>query len=156
MNHPYTPGIPYISKTKGMNRRRRMVTTRMNQVHWTLMMLTKQMTNKKAFFLRHTTCLPSSSSQVVWSGPCLRGGGPLPPPLLGGVLFHCHFQGGPLPPPLLGGPLPPPLLGGPFHHHFWGSHVLLYTAIECPPASWEQFTWDPSWIELDRLTDKHV
>ena len=39
----------------------------------------------------------------------------------GGVHFHVHFQG--------------------------GSHVnypimLLYTAIECPSASWTKFTWD--------------
>ena len=28
---------------------------------------------RKPFFLRHTTLLPSSTSQLVWSGPCLGG-----------------------------------------------------------------------------------
>ena len=70
--------------------------------------LHKSNINKKAFFLRHTARLPSSTSQLVWSDPCLGGGGPLPLPLLEG-------GGGPLPPPFLGGeevPLPPPLQGG--------------------------------------------
>ena len=80
--------------------------------------------NKKAFFLRHTAQLSSSTSQLVWPGPCLVGGGVLfhyhfwgvvlfHYHLQGGgvlfhhhfqgeVLFHHHFQGGPLPPPLPG------------------------------------------------------
>ena len=57
-------------------------------------------------------------------------------------------------------PCPPsdrvcPTLGG------GGSHVtypimFLYTAIECPSASWAKFTWVAPPPELDRLTDKHV
>ena len=43
--HPCTPGIPrpYIPRTRGMDRRRRMVTTTMNHVQWTLMIATQQM-----------------------------------------------------------------------------------------------------------------
>ena len=81
-------------------------------------------------------------------------GGPLPLPLLG-VLFHHHFWGGVLfHYHFLGGPLPLPLLGG---SHVTYPIMLLYTAIECPSASWAKFTWDPPPPppELDRLTDKH-
>ena len=103
--------------------------------------------NKKAFFLRHTACLPSSTSQLVWSGPCLGGplptwvcsstttsgvGGLLPLPLWGGNLFHHHFWGVPFHYHFWGGssstttsrgdPLPLPIPGGVlFHHHFQGA-----------------------------------
>ena len=33
--------------------------------------------------------------------------------------------------------------------------ILLYTAIECPSASWAKFTWDPP-PELDRQTDRQT
>ena len=33
--------------------------------------------------------------------------------------------------------------------------MLLYTAIECPSASWAKFTWDPP-PELDRQTDRQT
>ena len=105
------------------------------------MSLKCQTIHKKAFFLRHTACLPSNTSQLVWSGPCLGGGGPLPLLLLGGPLPPPHWGGSsstttseggsPLPLPLLvGGHLPPLLPGGSsstttsrgvlFHHHFGG------------------------------------
>ena len=112
-------------------------------------------------------------------------GGPLPCSL-GGVHFHVHFWGGGSTSMLIlgGGPLPCSLLGGVhfcvhfwggvhFYVHFWGgsllcsllggSHMtypimLLYTAIECPSASWAKFTWDPPppHKELDRLTDRQT
>ena len=110
---------------------------------------------KKPFFLRHTACLPSSTSQLVlfhhlfyihfWGG-----GGPLSCSLLGGPLL-CSLLGGPLPCSLLGGPLLCSLPGGSTSiftsggstsmFTSGGSHVtypimLLYTAIECPSASW--------------------
>ena len=111
--------------------------------------------------------------------------GPLPPPLLHPLLggsISMFTSRGPLPYSLLGGPLLCSLLGGVhFHVHFQGStsvftsggstsmftsggsHVtypimLLYTAIECPSASWAKFTWDPPPPnkELDRLTDRQT
>ena len=79
----------------------------------------------------------------------------------GGVHFCVHFRGS-TSMFTSGGPLPWSLPGGPLHVHFWGvSHVtypimLLYTAIECPSASWAKFTWDPPPPELNRLTNKQL
>ena len=95
--------------------------------------------------------------------------GPLPPPLLHpllgverGILFHVHFwgEGGSSSTSTSGGVL--------FRVHFQGgsssastsggSHVtypiiLLYTAIECPSASWAKFICDPPRVEqTDRQT----
>ena len=135
--------------------------------------------NKKAFFLRHTTCLPSSTSQLVWSGPCLggssstttSGGDPLPPPLPGGSSSTTTSRGsssttttlgGPLPPPLPGDPLPLLLLRGVlFHHHFWGvpcglSHNALIYYYRMPQCIMGKIHMGPPPPELDRLTDKHV
>ena len=93
--------------------------------------------NKEAFFLRHTARLPSSTSQLVlfhhlFCIHFLGGGVHFHVHFWGGVYFHVHFWGGPLPCSLLGGstsmftsggPLPCSLLGVHFCVHFWGSHV---------------------------------
>ena len=91
---------------------------------------------QKAFFLRHTTHLPSSTSSAgplpppllhqLWGGSTsmFTSGGPLPCSLLGDPL-PCSLPGGPLPCSLLGGPLPCSLLGGVhFHVQFWGVHFM--------------------------------
>ena len=52
-----------------------------------------------------------------------------------GVLFHYH-PGGPLPLPLLGGSSSTTTSGG---SHVTYPIMLLYTAIECPSASWAKF-----------------
>ena len=121
--------------------------------HCTFVHLVKTYDNKKAFFLRHAARLPSSTSQLVWSGPWL-GGGVLFHYHFRGVLFHHHFQG------VLfhyhfwglggssstttsggGGPLPPPLPGG-------SSSTTTSGGFPCdlshnaPSASWAKFTWD--------------
>ena len=129
--------------------------------------------NKKAFSLRYTACLPSSTSQLVCA--------------LGGILGCCGTL-------VLGGPLPPVLLGSSststsrrrssststsgvlFHQYFWGSHVTypimhLMLPVCSPDTNWwvwfdaatyillhqcimGKVTWDPPpWT--DWLADKH-
>ena len=112
--------------------------------------------HKEAFFLEvfvlfhHLFCihflggpllcsLPGGSTSVFTSGGSTSmftsGGGPLPCSLLGSStsMFTSVFTSG-------------------------GSHVtypimLLYTAIECPSASWAKFTWDtPAVGQIDRQT----
>ena len=133
-----------------------------------LQMTQTQRNNRKAFFLRHTARLPSSTSQLVWSlhlgvssSTTTFGGG-------GGVLFHYHFQGGSSSTTTSRGSSSTNSSGGVlFHYHFWGVPfhyhfqvgssstttsegspvtypiMLLYNAIEHPSASWAKFTWDP-------------
>ena len=120
--------------------------------------------NKKAFFLRQTARLPSTTSQLVWSGPC-PGQGPLPPPLLGrssstttsggssstttsgGVLFHHHFQG--VPCDLSHNALDVTCLLS--RHQLMGLAwcSYLYTAN---PVHHGEGHMGPLWIELDRQT----
>ena len=91
--------------------------------------------NKEAFFLRHTACLPSSTSQLVLFHHlfCIHfWGGPLLCSLLGGSTSMFTSRGDPLPCSILGGPLLCTLLGG---SHVTHPIMLLHTAIECPSAS---------------------
>ena len=58
-------------------------------------------------FLRHTARLASSTSQLVWSAPCLGERG---------VLFHYHFWGGVL-----------------SHDHLWGDPIMHLMLPVCSP-----------------------
>ena len=121
---------------------------------YTLVISNEHSSNKEAFFLRHTTRLPSSTSQLVlfhhlfcihfWGGStsvftsrgstsvftsrgvhfCVHFWGSTSMFTSGGVHFHVHFWGGPLLCSLLGG------------SHVTYPIMLLYAAIECPSASW--------------------
>ena len=78
---------------------------------------------QESLFCKDTARLPSITSQLVWSGPCLGGG----------VLFHYHFWwGGPLPPRFLGGSSSTTTSRGVlFHHHFlWGPCDQSHNALD--------------------------
>ena len=125
--------------------------------------------NKKAFFLRHTTHLPSSTSQLVWSGPCLGRGGSSSTTTSGGVLFHHHFWGGssysttsrgvlfhhhfqwgPLPLPLLGGSSSATTSGGFPCDLSHNAVIYCYRMPQCIMG--KIYMGSPP---TDRLTDKH-
>ena len=106
--------------------------------HWHIP--TKHYKNKKAFFLRHATRLPSSTSQLVLfyhlfsihflGGPLHvgEGGVHFHVHFSRGVHFHVHFCGGPLPCSLLGGPLLCSLPGGSTSMFTSGGSTSVFTS----------------------------
>ena len=110
--------------------------------------------NKEAFFLRHTACLPSSTSQLVLFHHlfCIHfWGGPLLCSLLGGSTSMFTSRGDPLPCSILGGPLLCTLLGG---FPCYPSHNALIYCYRMPQCITERSHGTPP-PELDRQTDKH-
>ena len=147
-----------------------LVRVKLSGLHCILLSL-PYITTRKPFSLRHTTHLPSSTSQLVlfhhlfcihfWGG----GSTSVFTSWGGGVPLPCSLLEGPLLCSLLGSPLPCSLLGG-VHLcvHFWEevpcdlSHNVLIYHYRMPQCIMGKIHIGPPppHKELDRLTDRQT